>query len=175
MVNDLQEMEHLMIRTCHHTAQMIESFNEILNEVDEYEEEETELFEPKDLAPHITLSLQEIDQQELILSCKGIVADDIKTTPVTKNLFSIQTPTTDILIKVKQDIISITAEHEETEDIDKDENEFQSFSCSKARIKQYIEHPVNLSATTIDYDKDEETLLITIPYAEKEEQNQILK
>ncbi len=177
MVNDLQEMENIMLRTCHHTARMIESFSEIMNENDaeESEYEDTEPFIHKKLQPRINITMKETDQQKLTISCKGIVADNVKTTPVTKNLFSIQTPTTDILIKVKQNIITITAEHEKTEDIEKNQNHLQSFSHSKARIKQYIEQPVNLSATTIDYNKDEKNLLITIPYAEKEEQNQILK
>ncbi len=170
MINDLREMEQLMDRAYQHTSSIIESFNKEISE--EYEAKHELSINPSVHSPKIQIKIQQDDQENLKLSCKGISHENITATPVTKNLYSIKTPEADILIKQKNGFISITTESEENRELKQEDNkQLQQYGCSKSRVKHLINQPIDLSETAIDYNKDHKELVVSIPYAHKKVSN----
>lgn len=171
LLADLCEMQRVMEKTCRDTSDMLQGINKLVDEVLEAEEIEV----TEDIKQSIDVAAEETEEQEVMIVCKNVAGDTIKAEPVNKKLFSIKTPDTDILLKLKRNILSITVEQEEKQEVEEQENRMFSWCQNKACVRRYIEHPLNLAATTVDYNKDEKALIITIPFAEKEPQNTILK
>lgn len=179
LLSDMKEMNRLMERTCNNMVQLLQEVDKGIEESEQPVSKST----TKRRMPIVQLFTKKLGEDGIQILCKGISSNaGLKAIPVNKKLFSVQTqspetgsPEIDILIRVERNILSVIAEHEEEHNSTEENNASHSYGRSKAQLMQDVPMKLNLEAASIDYDREEEILAITIPRAEQDKQDALLK
>jgi len=146
----------------HKVKKMHEEMDKLAHSFDEFfETTEHEFFKGENkLSTDITINQPEEGIVEII--CKGITGENIEA-PIKENNLTIKTPNTQINVLSLRNRLWLKAVQEEKQDNKDEENIGHSFKRTEFATTHPLEQPLDLEKTTIDYNKEEETLTVRIP------------
>lgn len=163
MFEDIREMHRTMEEMHNEMGNMLQTVNNLFDETvaESFKRETGE----KDLQTPLDLAIDQ-DNDMVKVTCKGIVEDNLEAT-ITDNFLTIKTPEITIHIKSKDGMLSVIALREEKKETKEEKNSKESYRVSRTQIAHYLQQALDLEKTTVDYNKENQTVIATIPIITK--------